>query len=340
MTPQERVLVDQEIEHMLKEGAIKVFQQDCSLFLSPIFAVPKKDSGHRPVINLKNLNHYIPYSHFKMEELFLLKQTLQEGDNMCKIDHKNAYFSVPLNQKSQKFVSFKWKDLFYQFLCLCFSLGPVPRIFTKLMIILIFLLRKLYVRLIIFEGDILLMAPSKEELTLARDTVVYLLQNLGFLINKKKSVLEPCQNIQFLGMEINSIEMTLTLAQEKKGKIAQQCQNLLGKSSDSIRELSRLIGRLASTAIAVLLAPLQYQAMQRHQILELQETRDYNSKITLSAEVKAALDWWVQNLHLTKGRSIISVSPQLIIASDASLKGWGGGGLFAKGTGLGDHGHC
>ena len=32
---------------------------------------------------------------------------------------------------------------------------------------------------------------------------------------------------------------------------------------------------------------------------------------------------WVQNLHLTKGRSIISASPQLIIASDASLKGWG-----------------
>ena len=165
------------------------------------------------------------------------------------------------------------------------------------------------------------MAPSKEEMTLARDTVVYLLQNLGFLINKKKSVLEPCQNIQFLGMEINSIKMTLTLAQEKKGKIAQQCQNLLGKSSVSIRELSRLIGRFVSTAIAVLLAPLQYQAMQRQQILELQETRDYNSKITLSAEVKAALDWWVQNLHLTKGRSIISVSPQLIIASDASLKG-------------------
>ena len=31
----------------------------------------------------------------------------------------------------------------------------------------------------------------------------------------------------------------------------------------------------------------------------------------------------MQNLHLTKGRLIISASPQLIIASDASLKGWG-----------------
>ena len=77
--------------------------------------------------------------------------------------------------------------------------------------------------------------------------------------------------------------------------------------------------------------------MQRQQILELQETGDYNSKITLSVEVKAELDWWVQNLHLTKRSSIISASPQLIIASNASLKGWG---VFAKGTGLGDRGHC
>ena len=65
------------------------------------------------------------------------------------------------------------------------------------------LLRKLYVRLIIFLDDILLMASSKEELTFVRDTLIYLLQNLGFLINRKKSVLEPCQNIQFLGMEVN-----------------------------------------------------------------------------------------------------------------------------------------
>ena len=77
--------------------------------------------------------------------------------------------------------------------------------------------------------------------------------------------------------------------------------------------------------------------MQRQQILELQETGDYNSKITLSVEVKAELDWWVKNLHLTKRSSIISASPQLIIASNASLKGWG---VFAKGTGLGDHGQC
>ena len=56
--------------------------------------------------------------------------------------------------------------------------------------------------------------------------------------------------------------MTLTLPQEKKEKIVKQCQDLLGKSSTSISELNQLVGCLASTAIAVLPAPLQNRAMQ------------------------------------------------------------------------------
>ena len=165
------------------------------------------------------------------------------------------------------------------------------------------LLRKLYVRLIFFLDDILLVASSKEELTLAMDTLIDLLQDLDFPINCKKSVFEPCQNVQFLRIKINSIEMTLTLPQEEK-----EFRDLLGNSLASIRELSQLIGHFASTAIAVLPEPQQYWAMQWQQNLELQEPGDYNSKITLPVEVNAELDWWVKNTHFTKRRWIIFAS--------------------------------
>ena len=90
-----------------------------------------------------------------------------------------------------------------------------------------------------------------------------------------------------------------------------------------IRELTQLIGRLASTAITVLAAPLQYQARQRQQIVELSGAGIYSLGMKLSDEVKTELQWWVQNLHLSNGRSVISYPSQLIIASDASLEGWG-----------------
>ena len=35
------------------------------------------------------------------------------------------------------------------------------------------------------------------------------------------------------------------------------------------------------------------------------------------------LNLWVQNLHLTKRKILVSASPKLVIAPDASLRGWG-----------------
>ena len=136
------------------------------------------------------------------------------------------------------------------------------------------------------------MASSVEKMTLARDALTFLLQGLGFLINIK-SVLQPCQVIQFLGMEIDSVNMTLGLTQEEKDQIVQQCQSPLRRLSVTIRELTHLVGRLTATTISVLPAPLQYRAMQRQQILGFSTEKNYDSLITLTEEMKGELNWWV-----------------------------------------------
>ena len=117
--------------------------------------------------------------------------------------------------------------------------------------------------------------------------------------------------------------MKLSLPQEKVEGIISQCQMMLSAENVSIRDLMKLIGRLSSSAIAVLPAPLQYRAIQRQQIQELASSQNYDSLVTLTEEVKEELDWWCQNLLLSNGRSLVQASPQLVIASDASLQGWG-----------------
>ena len=42
-----------------------------------------------------------------MKGLFLLKEALEEEDCSCKVDLEDAYFSVPVNQKSQKVCKFQ-----------------------------------------------------------------------------------------------------------------------------------------------------------------------------------------------------------------------------------------
>ena len=60
-------IVQEEMEEMLKKKAIAPVQNKPDQFVSSIFIVPKKSSGFRPIINLKNLNSYIEFNHFKME---------------------------------------------------------------------------------------------------------------------------------------------------------------------------------------------------------------------------------------------------------------------------------
>ena len=91
-------------------------------------------------------------------------------------------------------------------LCLCFGLGPAPLIFTKILKIPISSLRRLQIRVIIYLDDMILMSQTIE-LLISMDTVIFLLTHLGFVINPKKSMLNPVQKIEFLGLETDSVAM-------------------------------------------------------------------------------------------------------------------------------------
>ena len=60
---------------------------------------------------------------------------------------------------------------------------------------------------------------------------------------------------------------------------------------------------------------------------------DFNAKIKLSEEAKRELEWWAENLETINGKQIFELDPDLVIYSDASLKGWGAvcNGAFTKG---------
>ena len=73
---EERLQINLEIKEMLRKGAIQQVKSEPEEFLSNLFLVNKKDGGHRPVINLKFLNSFIPYQHFIMEEMHLIKDLL------------------------------------------------------------------------------------------------------------------------------------------------------------------------------------------------------------------------------------------------------------------------
>jgi hypothetical protein len=63
----ESEICDQEIAALLEKNALKFSSKPHQTsFLSSFFAIPKKDGKFRPVHNLKMLNRFVVYCHFKM----------------------------------------------------------------------------------------------------------------------------------------------------------------------------------------------------------------------------------------------------------------------------------
>ena len=92
--------------------------------------------------------------------------------------------------------------------------------------------------IIIYLGDMLLIGHTIEEMLIARSTVNFLLQQPGFALNLKKSVLTPTKDIEFLGVTLDSLMMNLSLLQKKLPKVQKQCQELLQKTQASILDLT------------------------------------------------------------------------------------------------------
>ena len=88
------------------------------------------------------------------------------------------------------------------------------------------LLRRIGIRIVIYLDDMLIIGRTREETIALRDTVILLLQCLGFVINQKKAVMAPVQEIEFLRMIVNSKEITISLPQKKFQSIKQMCQDL------------------------------------------------------------------------------------------------------------------
>src|SRR6266496_6426619 len=78
----EQLVYTKEISSLLQMDAIQEIDPNDPCFVSNLFLVPKKSESLRPVIDLRRLNQFIKYSHFKMEGIELVKSLVRRGDYM------------------------------------------------------------------------------------------------------------------------------------------------------------------------------------------------------------------------------------------------------------------
>ena len=90
------------------------------------------------------------------------------------------------------------------------------------------------IRIIVYLNDTSLMWQTLQETMTARVTLISLLQNQEFVINLKKSILQPVNQLEFLELQINTEEMALALSEENFTHIIQQCQEVYSQPRSSV----------------------------------------------------------------------------------------------------------
>ena len=85
-------LIDNEVKELLEKGAIRLSSTEKDQFISNIFLVKKKNGKYRPVINLKKLNDFVEYNHFKQETLDYILKSVKKNSYFTSLDLSDAYF--------------------------------------------------------------------------------------------------------------------------------------------------------------------------------------------------------------------------------------------------------
>ena len=287
---------------------------------SNVFLVDKPDGGHRLILNLKDLNKFVPYNYFQMQSLENAILMLKEGDWMIKLDLKKAYDSVPIHQNSRKFLQFQIKDCIFQYRAFPNGYKQAPRLFTLLFKPILALCNRNAMRLVIYLDDSLLLNTDRNLIKHDASILIQTLVALGFKLNFDKSILDPVQRIKFLGLILDSEKMEVSVSPDKLAGIQADCARLLYTKSCTKRTLASLIGSMVAVKRAVLPAPLHYRALQR---LLVASQVDWDKLVWINQDCVNDLNWWLQTVKNWISTSIIIPEPSVTLVSDASEQGWG-----------------
>ena len=322
-----QAIIKQEIDSLLNKNAIEIVKpvEMHSGFYSTLFLVPKKNGEMRPVINLKPLNKYLQKKHFKMDTLSKVLNLVEKGDWALTIDLKDAYFHIKIFEGHRKYLRFMFLEKVYQFRVLCFSPTSAPRVFVKIISVVVAYLRKSNIRLASYLDDWIALNRTKGLLLQNRCTVLSLLYDLGFIVNKVKSQLVPVQMLTYLGSLLDLIKGLAYPTTERQRNLKRAVSNI-SKGHCTAKHFMILLGMIASCLELIPHARLFMRPIQLHLLQNWSPARmKLSVQIPLTPQLTAHLNWWLLDQNIGKGKSFVQETFPITLTTDASGKhGWGG----------------
>jgi hypothetical protein len=295
---QHREHVEKELRDQIELGHY-VIAKGKPTIVSALAAIPKPDGGIRLIHDGskpvgKAMNDYSQPDSVKF-------QTLNDACNLAKpnyfcakVDLKAAYRSVPIHPDNYSATGLQWlfsgetEPRFLFDSRLPFGSNKAVSHFHRLsQAIRRCMVRRGFTGIVAYIDDFFIAAPTYSECNKWMHVLIGLLRKLGFLISWKK-VVGPTQKLQFLGVDIDTTQCTLSLNRDKLDKLQQQLHTFSKRKRASKQQLQSLAGSLNWACQAI----RGGRFFLRRIIDTLNLLQRQNHKARLTTDFHRDVQWW------------------------------------------------
>ena len=307
-----------------------------NLHCSPIGGVIKKDSSCRLIMDLSqpygaSINENISkeefsvkYTHF--DQATDLVRLAGRSCLMCKVDIKHAFRLMPVRMEDWKLLGYFWEGHYFIDTVLPFGLRSSPGIFNRFADLVCWVLcNKFNINsLVHYSDDYFLVCGDNLSFAIAElNKLLKAFKDLNVPLAQEK-IIGPVNVITYLGIEINSNNLTISIPQEKYLELMHILPNWVTRTTVKKQQLLSLIGKLSFICKVV-----RPGRIFLRRLIDLSTSvNKLHHHITMNKSVREDLKWWMEFLQSWNQTSIIPesfhiTSADIKLYTDASGMGYG-----------------
>ncbi|XP_074112632.1 uncharacterized protein LOC141536193 [Cotesia typhae] len=320
----------EQIELMLRQGVLEKITDPGPSFVSRMFLIKKSDGGWRPIFDLRNLNRYVEVKEFQLISHSKIPDFLQPRDWLVRIDMSQAYFHIRVSEAHRRFLRVHFRGELLQMTCMPFGLSSAPYAFASVSNWIAELIRSRGIRVAVYLDDFLVACQNRSKLLKQIEMIVRLLVSLGWQINWDKSILEPCQELDFLGITWSTQTGVIKLPLKKAVSIQTLVQEGLRDQSCTLKKAQSLLGHLNFASFVVPRGQLHCRHLQRFST-HFSQNRP-RQRLRINNQVQNDLTWWKEATSLCSPLHKSKVTH--FLTTDAVDRGWGAqlNGIYMSGN--------
>ena len=223
--------------------------------VNPLSVSVQASGKKRLILDLRYINKFLKKTHIKYEDWKIVISYFTLGAYVFSFDLKSGYHHIEIFEGHQAYLGFSWKRAntnltkFYMFTVLPFGLSSAPHIFIKTLKPLEKHWRHQGICVAIFLDDGWGIEKDRQVCSTVAEAVKADLDKAGFVSNDEKSVWEPSQRLDWLGITWDCARGTIEIVERRIDKITSTTDSII--NSDfviSARRLASFSGQIISTA--------------------------------------------------------------------------------------------